>query len=608
MDVTPQLIKDVEFRQALRGYDPDEVDLFLQRVGASIAQLDGRLTEALSRAEAAEGRLDGGGARPARSGESPSEETITRTLVLAQQTADKLIGEARDEAASTLAQVQNEAAELRGAAQAEAEEMTSSTRLETNRLRETTAAESSELRDTTVSETDAMRVEAELVLATARSEAQSEREAILREVESEARAVAEATRTPLLEEIRGLETTRDELISDNSLLVDHIANERETVQGSLDRLQEAIDDPDTLRSVEPPQLASVDYEALVADDSETITEGELVEPAEEPPAEPELSNKPDVPELFVDDDASVEETVPVAAVESELAGDVIEPATLAEIELDEAEGQEIASADVVPDDEPEDELVASAGDDDSEVETDVISTVEAETDAELAAAEADQDEPTMADESEEQGESSDRESAHFFDIEAEEAPEFDRGSLDSVAVLDDSEVGDGVNIDVVALDRDLEAEDQAPTVVVADPELLDFEAAEVSPDLGFVEQGEAVAAAEAELAIDADEMDGEEGLIDFEIDELDDEIAVIDLTEAADDGVESPDLTQRFDPISDSVEADGSSGGDEATGDAFLDELRRAVSDESPSQDDPAMVAFFDEDSDGPTRRFGRRS
>ena len=57
MDVTPQLLKDVDFREKkFGGYDPDEVDDFLERVGVAIGQLQMRLREMSQRAEAAEAR------------------------------------------------------------------------------------------------------------------------------------------------------------------------------------------------------------------------------------------------------------------------------------------------------------------------------------------------------------------------------------------------------------------------------------------------------------------------------------------------------------------------------------------------------------------------
>ena len=58
MDVTPQqLIGDVEFQQVRRGYDPAEVDAFLDRIEAAMGKLQQQLVDATARAQAAEARL-----------------------------------------------------------------------------------------------------------------------------------------------------------------------------------------------------------------------------------------------------------------------------------------------------------------------------------------------------------------------------------------------------------------------------------------------------------------------------------------------------------------------------------------------------------------------
>ena len=53
---TPHLLTDVRFTVARKGYDPDEVDNFLERVSAAVAQLQEKLRQATANAEAAEGR------------------------------------------------------------------------------------------------------------------------------------------------------------------------------------------------------------------------------------------------------------------------------------------------------------------------------------------------------------------------------------------------------------------------------------------------------------------------------------------------------------------------------------------------------------------------
>src|SRR5215472_13155764 len=103
MDVTPQVIIEVEFHQKMRGYDPDEVDDFLERVAVAVGQLTERLGETEARASAAdqhaqdlERQLRDAGEKSAASDDDA--ETIRRTLVLAQKTADAAVKEARDEA------------------------------------------------------------------------------------------------------------------------------------------------------------------------------------------------------------------------------------------------------------------------------------------------------------------------------------------------------------------------------------------------------------------------------------------------------------------------------------------------------------------------------
>src|SRR6478672_10004281 len=58
MDGSPQLLTDVKFTQLKRGgYDPDEVDNFLERVSAAVAQLQDKLRQATERAETADAQL-----------------------------------------------------------------------------------------------------------------------------------------------------------------------------------------------------------------------------------------------------------------------------------------------------------------------------------------------------------------------------------------------------------------------------------------------------------------------------------------------------------------------------------------------------------------------
>ena len=103
MDVSAKTIREVEFREKLRGYNPDDVDTFLERVAAGIDLLHDRLRQVTDRAERAERRAEesvGG------------DDALRRTLVLAQRTADLAITEAREQAVAIVEEAKSQAAAI----------------------------------------------------------------------------------------------------------------------------------------------------------------------------------------------------------------------------------------------------------------------------------------------------------------------------------------------------------------------------------------------------------------------------------------------------------------------------------------------------------------
>jgi DivIVA domain-containing protein len=128
MELTPQAVSEAEFREAKRGgYNIRDVDEFLDRVAVGVGQMQERIREAYQRAEAAENRvvdlqrqLEEAQRRGAEGPGSDTEETLRRTLVLAQRTADATIKEAKEEAERLLTEAREEAASTRAAAEAEA--------------------------------------------------------------------------------------------------------------------------------------------------------------------------------------------------------------------------------------------------------------------------------------------------------------------------------------------------------------------------------------------------------------------------------------------------------------------------------------------------------
>jgi DivIVA domain-containing protein len=91
MELTTEVLRDVQFRQTWKGYDTAEVDDFLDSISAGVNVLNERLAAAVDRAEKAESRATS--AAPVV--RSESDESVRRTLVLAQRAADLVVSEAK---------------------------------------------------------------------------------------------------------------------------------------------------------------------------------------------------------------------------------------------------------------------------------------------------------------------------------------------------------------------------------------------------------------------------------------------------------------------------------------------------------------------------------
>ncbi len=95
MELTSRELRQVEFGSELRGYKTSEVDDFLERVATAIDRAEEEIQALADRLERAER------ASSERAG-FDDEESIRRTLVLAQRTADLAIKEAQQAAAQLL--------------------------------------------------------------------------------------------------------------------------------------------------------------------------------------------------------------------------------------------------------------------------------------------------------------------------------------------------------------------------------------------------------------------------------------------------------------------------------------------------------------------------
>lgn len=153
MEMSPQRVRTAEFKTVRKGADPDEVKSFLNDVADELERAQNQSTAMEARARAAVARLqemsDGqpaGASAEAAPAAPPAPEvvsvpadqsdTISRTLVLAQRTADSLIAEAKAEAVRVVATANNEAAATRDSTREMAATMLDEAREEARRLGE----------------------------------------------------------------------------------------------------------------------------------------------------------------------------------------------------------------------------------------------------------------------------------------------------------------------------------------------------------------------------------------------------------------------------------------------------------------------------------------
>lgn len=225
MNVTAELLDTFEFRKKGRGYDADQVDELIARVRSTLGDLEARLADATSRAEAAEARATDAEARSRTSSES--DETIQRTLLLAQRTADAAVQEAEETAAKKVADAEIEARRL-------------------------------------VEEADEARARA------------------LANAEEEVRRSVDDSRTRLTQEISALEQIRNTLMTDVEGLEEHIDLERSRLRASSDALTDILSRSDRLGQVELPELSDVDA-SVAASGAEQVLDADAALASEPAP-------------------------------------------------------------------------------------------------------------------------------------------------------------------------------------------------------------------------------------------------------------------------------------------------------------------------------------
>ena len=294
VEFTSDVVRSATFREKLKGYNPEDVHAFMERSAAAIDQLTARLAEASARALKAEAAL---------ASNSEADESVRRTLVLAQRTAEMAVREANDEAATIRVEARREADQLLADARLGAERTEAEAAERAGRL--TAGAE--QARAEAEAHVSALTAQADARAASVTGEAEARAAAITAEAEarvshldevvaaeaaarrSEAYAAIDretaAARAEVEASLAELGRQRDQLWADVEALTTYLAAERarvlEALQGAVDRFGKTLE-PAALPDVERPQLparaaepAPVTGDELTADDAATpVASGE----------------------------------------------------------------------------------------------------------------------------------------------------------------------------------------------------------------------------------------------------------------------------------------------------------------------------------------------
>jgi DivIVA domain-containing protein len=220
MDLSPAQITEASFRTIRKGYDPDEVDAFLAEVAKALEASRQQATAMEARARAAVARLQEAtaaaetGARdqvapepaeaPTMQMPTVEADTISRTLLLAQKTADTAIAEARAEADRIVSEATIEA-------------------------------------ETTIDSTREMSAQ------------------LLEDARAEARRASEQERGQAENEVQALVARREFLVGDVDQLERFLIDQRDRLRGAARQIEALCSRvPEGLGAVRPPALSASD--------------------------------------------------------------------------------------------------------------------------------------------------------------------------------------------------------------------------------------------------------------------------------------------------------------------------------------------------------------
>jgi len=140
MEMSPQRVRSAEFKTIRKGADPDEVKVFLSDVADELERAQNQATAMEARARAAVARLQEvsqpSASAPAVEASVDESATISRTLLLAQRTADTAVAEARSEASRIVGSANDEAANTLDSTREMAAQLLAEARVEARRVGE----------------------------------------------------------------------------------------------------------------------------------------------------------------------------------------------------------------------------------------------------------------------------------------------------------------------------------------------------------------------------------------------------------------------------------------------------------------------------------------
>ncbi len=230
MELSPKAITNVEFHLVRKGYDPDEVRAFLTQVAKGVEALQTQLTNADARARAAVARMQeltatspAAVAAPAPAevavpvvavpavvavepvASSGDTDTIAKTLLLAQRTADATVAEAQSKAAAIVSSAEDRARTVVDQAEARAGVLT--------------------------------------------REAEAQAAATIDKAKADAVEASAGERARIQAELATMRAERDQLQASVSELSAHLIDHRGRLEATITGMRQVLDDPRGLRPV-----------------------------------------------------------------------------------------------------------------------------------------------------------------------------------------------------------------------------------------------------------------------------------------------------------------------------------------------------------------------